>query len=66
MGEHAGEELVCEVTNRGKLIAPLIRSYQQCLPLTGLEPLHKFVQGSGSQAGIALDSIASGEVCQYE
>ena len=66
MGEHSGEELVCEVTNRGKRMVPLIRAYQQCLPLTGLEPLHKFVQGSGSQAGMALDGISSGQGCQYE
>lgn len=66
LGEHSGEELTCEVTNRGKRMIPLIRAYQQCLPLTGLEPLPKFVQGSGSLPGMALDGIASGNVCQYE
>jgi hypothetical protein len=66
MGEHAGEELVCEITNRGKRMVPLIKKYQQCTPLTGLEPLHKFVRGSGSLPGMALHSIASGQSCQND
>ena len=65
MGEGDAELLVCEVGNRGKRMVPLIRAYQQCTPLTGLEPLPKFVQGSGSLPGMALDGIASGQSCQY-
>lgn len=66
MGEHSGEELVCEVTNRGRRMLPLIDRYSKCTPLTGLEPLHKFVRGSGTLPGVARGQIAKGEKCQYE
>lgn len=66
MGEGPGEELVCEVINRGTRMVPLIREFQDCAPLIGLEPLHKFVRGSGSLPGMALKGIASGKGCQYE
>src|SRR6185312_6520267 len=45
MGEHPGEEMVCEAINRGKRLLPLIQSYSKCQPSVGAEPLHKFVQG---------------------
>jgi hypothetical protein len=66
MGEHPGEELVCEVINRGKRMVPLIRAYHECTPLIGLEPLHKFVRGSGYLPNMALDSIKSGNGCSHE
>jgi hypothetical protein len=53
MGEHPGEELVCEVTNRGKRMLPLIAAYAECTPLTGLEPLPQFVRGSGGTRMLA-------------
>ena len=66
MGEHSGEELVCEVTNRGKRMVSLIDRYSSCTPLTGLEPLHKFVRGSGTLPGMARAQILKGERCEYE
>ena len=66
MGEGPGEELVCEVTNRGTRMVPLIREFQNCAPLIGLEPLHKFVRGSGTLPEMALKGIASGKGCHYE
>jgi hypothetical protein len=42
MGEHQGEELVCEVMNRGRRMLPLIEEYKRCIPLIGLEPLPKW------------------------
>jgi hypothetical protein len=66
MGEHAGEELVCEVTNRGKRMLSLIASYAKCTPLTGLEPLPKFVRGSGALPDMAKKGILSGKRCEYE
>jgi hypothetical protein len=65
MGEHHGEELVCEVINRGSRMVPLIRSYRECQPLTGWEPLPRFVRGSGALAQFALDGLARGEPCVY-
>ena len=66
MGEHPGEELVCEVTNRGKHMLPLITAYAKCTPLTGLEPLPKFVRGSGALPDMAKKSILSSKKCKYE
>jgi len=65
MGEHHGEVLVCEVVNRGKRMVPLIRAYQACTPKIGLEPLNKFVRGSGYLPGMALDGIKAGKECSY-
>jgi len=66
MGEHPEEELVCEVTNRGKRMLPLIQAYSKCPPVTGLEPLPKFVRGSGSLPQMAKDAILRGDHCEYE
>ena len=66
MGEGPGEELVCEVVNRGARMVPLISEFQKCAPLVGLEPLHKFVRGYGSLPGMALKGISSGKGCHYE
>jgi hypothetical protein len=66
MGEHSGEELVCEVTNRGKRMLPLIENYAKCIPLTGLEPLPKFVRGSGSLSDMAKKGVLSGKKCERE
>ena len=64
VGEHSGEELVCEVINRGRRILPLVKKYSECIPLTGLEPLHEFIQGSGVLPGYAIEGINKGERCQ--
>ena len=66
MGEHSGEELVCEVTNRGKRMLPLITTYAKCIPLTGLEPLPKFVRGSGALPDMAKEGVLSGKKCEHE
>jgi hypothetical protein len=66
MGEHPGEELVCEAANRGKRLIPLIRSYSKCQPLVGAEPLHKFVQGSGVLPVDAIQAIESGSRCSWD
>ncbi len=63
-GEHPGEELVCEVINRGRHILPLVKKYSECIPLTGLEPLHEFIQGSGVLPGYAIEGINKGKGCQ--
>jgi len=66
MGEHPGEELVCEFANRGKRMLPLIEEYAKCTPLTGLEPFPKYVRGSGALAQMAKEAILSGEKCAHE
>ena len=65
MGSHPGEELVCEATNRGKKLLPLIHKYQRCMPQIGLEPLPKFIQGSGFLPKFAIEGINNGEACVY-
>jgi hypothetical protein len=66
MGEHPGEELVCEVINRGKRMLTLIREYKRCTPLIGIEPLPKFVRGSGYLQQYAEEGILKGEKCTSE
>jgi len=66
LGEYPGEELVCEVTNRGGRMLPLIDAYARCTPLTGLEPFPKFVRGSGTLPGTAKRNILRGRKCRYE
>ena len=66
LGEGPGEELVCEVINRGKRMTPLVETAASCAPLIGIEPLHRFVQGSGHLPGMALQGIKSGKPCRYE
>lgn len=66
MGEEPGEELVCEVINRGARMVPLISEFQKCAPLLDLEPLPKFVRGFGSLPSMALKGISSGKGCHYE
>jgi hypothetical protein len=64
MGEHHGEELVCETANRGKRMAALVKAYQACAPLTGLEPFSKFVRGSGALPVFALEELEKGTKCE--
>lgn len=66
MGEHHGEELVCEVTNRGRRMLPLIDAYAACAPVVGFEPLPKFVHGSGALPEMAKKGVLSGKKCRYE
>jgi len=66
MGEHPGEELVCEAANRGRRLLPLIEGYSACPPLTGLEPFPRFVQGSGTLPGMAKEEIVKGRRCKVE
>ncbi len=66
MGEHPGEELVCEVINRGKRMLSLIREYKRCIPLIGIEPLPKFVRGSGYLSQYAEERILKGDKCKDE
>ena len=66
MGEHPGEELVCETINRGKRMLPLIIAFKECTPIIGVEPLPKFVKGSGVLPGYAIEGINKGDKCKYE
>jgi len=66
MGEHLSEATVCEALNRGTRILPLIREYRRCSPLIGLEPLPRFVQGSGVLPGYAEEGILKGRKCRYD
>jgi hypothetical protein len=65
MGEETAEELVCEVIDRGKRMVPLVRLFQAKQPPIGLEPLPKFVRGSGYLPGMVLKGIASGKGCSW-
>ena len=65
MGEHPGEELVCEAINRGKRMLPLIDSYARCNPRIGVEPLPKFVRGSGVLPREARQGIEKGKRCKH-
>jgi hypothetical protein len=66
LGEHPGEELACEATNRGKIILPLVRAYHRCQPSVGAEPLHRFVRGSGVLAEKVIGAISNGSACEPE
>lgn len=65
-GEHPGEELVCEVARRGKRMISLIDEYSSKLPITGMEPFPKFIQGSGALPPMAKEMIGRGETCDAE
>ena len=64
-GEGQGEALVCEATNRGPRLLPLIERLRSCPPAPGLA-LHPLAQGSGALPGLALQGIASGQACTME
>jgi hypothetical protein len=66
MGEHPGEELVCESINRGRRMLPLVKAYHRCQPTIGVEPLHKFVQGSGVLPPEVIEAISKGRKCENE
>lgn len=66
MGEHRGEEIVCEVINRGKRMLPLIRAVRECRPLTGIDPYPKILEGSGVLVEHAVKGLEAGESCRYE
>ena len=63
LGEHQGEDVVCEVLKRGRRMVPLVRAVQECQPLTGLEPYPANVNGSGALVSIAMQGLESGEPC---
>lgn len=65
LGEGQGEALVCEATNRGPRLLPLIERLRSCPPAPGLV-LHPLAQGSGALPGLALQGIASGQACTME
>ena len=65
MGEHPSEDLVCEVIKRGRRMLPLVKAYASCMPLTGLEPLHKELKGSGVLPGMAIEGIVRKEKCEH-
>jgi hypothetical protein len=62
-GEHPGEELVCEAARRGRRMVPIIEAFSRQLPVTGLEPYPKFMQGSGVLPPEAIRLITSGSRC---
>lgn len=67
MGEHQGEELVCEIINRGTRMVPVVKAYRSCQPLTGPEPFPQFVtMGSRVLFKYALEGLATGKSCKYE
>lgn len=63
-GEADGYDIVCEAMTRGKRLVPLIERYQKCLPLTGLEPLHENIKGSGSLPRLAIEQIQKDNKCR--
>jgi hypothetical protein len=66
MGEHSGEELVCEAVNRGKRVQRLVKAYHHCQPVIGVEPLHPFVRGSGALAPKVIEAIRKRRTCVPE
>lgn len=65
MGEHPGEELVCEVARRGERMLQFVDANSKCLPGTGLEPLPKYVRGSGLLPKMVRQQILSGNACGH-
>ena len=66
MGEAPGEELVCEATNRGRKILPLIRRYSKCQPLVGAEPLNQYVGRPSTLPAQVIRAIEAGQKCGWE
>jgi len=66
VGEHPGEELVCEAARRGKRMVPIIETFSKQLPRTGLEPYPRFIRGSGALPSEALRLIKAGQTCDAE
>ena len=66
VGEHPGEELVCDAARRGKRMLPIIERFSKQLPPTGLEPYPKFIKGSGALPPEALRLIKAGQTCDAE
>ena len=67
VGSHPGGEAVCESVNRGEKMIPIIESYMDSLPKSGLEPNLKKIQTNDPTylARLALKRIKNGESCQY-
>jgi len=65
LGEGPGQDLVCEVSSRGRRMLVLVESYAKCVPLTGLEPLPESVRGSGALPKYARENLAKGRKCDY-
>jgi hypothetical protein len=65
IGEGPDEMLVCEVINRGKRMLPLVLRYRDCTPLTGLEPLPDFLEGSHMLPKYAIEGINEGKKCEH-
>jgi hypothetical protein len=63
LGEDRGEEIECELINRGKKILPLIHQYEECTPTTGLEPYGKWVTAKESLSGFAIHGITTADAC---
>jgi hypothetical protein len=63
LGEDRGEEIECELINRGKKMLPLIQQYEECTPTTGLEPYGKWVTAKESLSGFAVHGITTAGAC---
>ena len=61
VGEHTGEELLCEVTKRGRRMKRHLRRFLDCAPITGIEPIPPFFMAIPNFRQEALQLIASGK-----
>ena len=66
MGEHPGEEMVCEAVNRGVRMVPFLRAARDCRSATGLEPLPTILVLDDVLYDDALRELALGHRCEYE
>jgi hypothetical protein len=66
MGIGDSERLVCNAIDRGSSMLPLLKTFNQCRPEIGLEPLPTLVIGSGFFGQQAEGCLAKGEMCPYE
>jgi hypothetical protein len=63
MGEHFGEEIDCEATNRGKRVLPLVQAFRLHKPDIGVQ-LSPIVRGEPYFGQDVVASIKKGERCE--
>ena len=67
IGDQSLKDISCEAVRRGERMISLIKRYQQCLPQTGLEPLHDYFKSrSTSHADYVIRDINNKWHCDPE
>ena len=64
VGEHTSERLECSALMRGERMGNLLKKYQSCLPLIGVEPLPESFSLDSSVTSDVIKRIYAGEKCK--